>query len=189
MSIQAKLRVITLLAVSVPPIASAAAQQENPVGIALDTMPRHPRLVKPLSAVFESRYVRTVGSSIGASIVGVAAGLTVDQMYCQHHHGKDANDFFGPCTFYAGYGAGIGWFGGSLLGATSAAAHIAKKAGCPRDVAIGRAFAGGLIGIAPGWAFAAQRTGRYAPPRSTFVFGAPILSGVLAASAVHGCKS
>lgn len=189
MSIQAQLCVITILAVNVLPISSAAAQQENPVGITLDTMPRHPRLVKPLRAVFESRYVRTVGSSVGASIVGVAAGLTVDQIYCQHHHGKDANDFFGPCTLYAGYGAGIGWFGGSLLGATSAAAHTAKKAGCRRDVAIGRAFAGALIGIAPGSIFAAQRTGRYAPPRSTFVLGAPLLSGVLAAAAVHGCES
>jgi len=189
MSNHAQLSVIALVALAVLPTARALAQQENPVGITVDTTPRHPRLVKPLKAFFESRYVRTVGTSAGISILGVAAGLTVDDIYCKRHYGDDANDFFGPCTFYAGYGAAIGWFGGSLLGATSKAAHIAKKAGCPRDVAIGRAFTGALIGITPGWIFAAQRTGRYAPPRSTFVLGAPILSGVLAAATVHGCDS
>src|SRR5205814_10151926 len=119
-----------------------------PVVLTHDTVRRPHPYLKPLKTVFESRYVRTVGTASGASIVGVTAGLVVDDIYCKRHHGKDANDFFGPCTFYAGYGAGIGWFGGSLLGATSKAAHLAKRAGCPRDVAIGRAFAGALIGIA-----------------------------------------
>ena len=189
MSIQAQVSTIALVVVFVLPTIGAAAQQQNPVGITVDTARRLHPLLKPLKTVFESPYVRTVGASVGASIVGVVAGLTVDDIYCKKHHGKDANDFFGLCTFYSGYGAGIGWFGGSLLGATSKAAHIAKKGGCPRDVAMGRAFAGALIGIAPGMAFAAQRTGRYAPPRSTFVLGAPILSGVLAAAAVHGCDN
>ena len=189
MSIQAQLSTIALVAVTVLPSARAAAQQENPVGITRDSVPSRHKLLRPLKAVFESRYVRTVGISAAVSMDGVITGLAVDDIYCRRHHGEDAHDFFGPCTFYAGYGAAIGWFGGSLLGATFAAAHIAKKAGCRRDVAIGRAFAGALIGAAPGMMFAAQRTGRYAPPRSTFVLGAPVLSGVLAAAAVHGCDS
>ena len=188
MSVQTQLSTIALVAVAVMPTARAAAQQENPVGITLDTAPR-PRALpfRTLKTVFESPYVRSVGTSVGASIVGVTFGLLVDDIYCKRHHGKDANDFFGPCTFYAGYGAAIGWFGGSVLGATSKAAHIAKKSGCRRDVAIGRAFAGALIGAAPGMMIAGQRTGRYPPPRSILVLGAPILSGVLAAAAVHGC--
>jgi hypothetical protein len=53
---------------------------------------------------------KSVGWSALGSLVGGAAGLAVDQAYCERHHGKEPSSLFGPCTFYANEGFGAGWF-------------------------------------------------------------------------------
>ena len=132
---------------------------------------------------------KSVGWSALGSLVGGAAGLAVDQAYCERHHGKEPSFLFGPCTFYANEGFGTGWFGGTLLGATFGAVRVAEKRGCERKKAIMRAFLGATVGVVPGIAIVAQRTGKYPPSRSMFIAGAPVLSGIGAAVAVHGCHA
>ena len=130
----------------------------------------------------------SVGWSASGSILGGAAGLAVDQAYCERHHGKERSFLFGPCTFYVNEGFGTGWFGGTVLGATFGAAHVAEKRGCARKAAIVRAALGSAFGALPGVAIVAQRTGKYPPSRSIFIAGAPFLSGIGAAVAVRGCR-
>jgi len=132
---------------------------------------------------------KSVGWSALGSLVGGAAGLAVDQAYCERHHGKEPSFLFGPCTFYANEGFGAGWFGGTILGATFGAARVAENRGCGRKAALVRAITGAVIGAAPGVAIVAQRTGKYPPSRSIFIAGAPLLSGIGAAVAVRGCHA
>lgn len=127
-----------------------------------------------------------LGSSAGA-LGGAAVGLMVDQAYCQRHHADKSDDLFGPCFAYAGEATAIGWFGGTVLGATIGAVRVAEQRGCPRRTAILRAAAGAAIGAAPGIMIVAPRSGEYPPSRSAFIFAAPVLSGLGAAAAVAGC--
>jgi hypothetical protein len=132
---------------------------------------------------------KSAGWSALGSVVGGAAGLAVDQAYCERHHGKERSFLFGPCTFYANEGFGTGWFGGAVLGATFGTARVAEKRGCARKAAIFRAAVGSAFGAIPGVAIVAQRTGKYPPSRSIFIAGAPFLSGIGAAVAVRGCHA
>lgn len=132
---------------------------------------------------------KSVGWSAMGSVVGGAAGLAVDQAYCERHHRKEQSFLFGPCTFYANEGFGAGWFGGTVLGATFGAVKVAEKRGCARKSAIMRAVAGAAVGSAPGVAIVAQRTGKYPPSRAVFIAAAPLLSGIGATVAVAGCRA
>jgi hypothetical protein len=131
----------------------------------------------------------TAAGAAGAYLGGLA-GFLIDGVYCKQHHGDETGFPFGPCAFYTAYGTAIGWFGGALLGATSRAAHIGRKRGCPRRTAIGRALGGAAApAVFPGLLIITQRTREYRASRSVFVFTAPILAGAGAAAAVMGCHS
>jgi hypothetical protein len=132
---------------------------------------------------------KSVGWSVFGSLLGAAAGLTVDQAYCQRHHGDEQGFIFGPCSFYANEGFGAGWFGGAIVGSTFGAVRVAEKRGCARKTAILRAALGAAVGSAPGLSIVARRPGKYPPSRSVFIAAAPLLSGLGAAAAVIGCHA
>ena len=132
---------------------------------------------------------RSVGWSAFGSLLGGAAGLEVDQVYCKRHHGDEQGFLFGPCFLYANEGFAAGWFGGAIVGSTLGAARAAKKRGCPRRAAILRAAIGAAIGAAPGLSIVANRSGKYPPSRSIVIAGTPLLSGIGAAAAVIGCNA
>jgi len=132
--------------------------------------------------------VKSVGGAISGSMLASAAGLLVDQEYCQRHHGHDPSFLFGPCFFYVSGGAAAGWFGGAFLGSTLGAARVAHERGCPWHAAILRAVGGAAIGVAPGATIVARRPGKYPPSRSMLIAAAPLLSGIGAAAAVIGCQ-
>jgi hypothetical protein len=133
--------------------------------------------------------IKSIGESVFGSLLGGAAGLAVDQAYCERHHGKEPSFLFGPCTFYANEGFAAGWFGGAIVGSTLGAVRVAEKRGCARGPAILRAAIGATIGAAPGLSIVARRSGKYPPSRSIFIAGAPFLSGLGAAAAVAGCHA
>ena len=130
-----------------------------------------------------------VGGAAGGALVGGLAGLTIDGAYCQRHHGKDPSFLFGPCFLYVGDGTAIGWFGGTVVGATWGAARVAEKRGCARGTAIRRSALGSMIGLASGLAILAPSSGKYPQAHSMFTVGAPVLSGIGAAVAVRGCHA
>ena len=132
--------------------------------------------------------VKSVGRAVSGSALASTAGLEVDQVYCERHHGREASFLFGPCTFYVSGGAAAGWFGGAFLGSTVGAARVAHKRGCPWHAAILRAIGGAAIGVAPGVTIVARRPGKYPPSRSMLIAAAPLLSGIGAAAAVIGCQ-
>jgi hypothetical protein len=129
----------------------------------------------------------SVGGAVGGALIGGLAGLTVDGAYCQRHHGKDPSFLFGPCFLYVRDGTAIGWFGGTVVGATWGAVRIAEKRGCRRQEAITRSALGSMIGLASGTVILAPSSGKFPPARSMFILGAPLLSGIGAAIAVRGC--
>ncbi|HEX9130363.1 MAG TPA: hypothetical protein VF850_14465 [Gemmatimonadaceae bacterium] len=133
--------------------------------------------------------IKSIGGSVGGSLLGGTAGLAVDQAYCERHHGKEPSFLFGPCFLYANEGFAAGWFGGAIVGSTLGAVRVAEKRGCARGAAILRAAIGATIGAAPGLSIVAKRSGKYPPSRSIFIAGAPILSGLGAAAAVVGCHA
>jgi len=130
---------------------------------------------------------RALGWSVLGSLWGGAAGLEVDQAYCERHHGREADFIFGPCFLYANEGFAAGWFGGSIVGSTFGAVRVAEKRGCARSAAILRAAIGATIGAAPGLSIVASRSGKYPPSRSIVIAATPLLSGIGAAGAVIGC--
>jgi hypothetical protein len=132
---------------------------------------------------------KSVSESVFASLLGGAAGLAVDQAYCERRHGKEPSFLFGPCFLYANEGFATGWFGGAIVGSTFGAVRVAEKRGCARGAAILRAAIGATIGAAPGLSIVARRSGKYPPSRSIFIAGAPFLSGLGAAAAVVGCHA
>ena len=132
---------------------------------------------------------KSVGWSVYGSLVGGAAGLIVDQIYCQQHHGDEQGSLFEPCFLYVNEGIAAGWFGGAILGSTFGAVRVAEKRGCARSAAILRATIGAAIGSAPGVSIVARRSGKYPPSRSIFIVAAPLLSGIGAAAAVIGCQA
>ena len=132
---------------------------------------------------------RSVGWSAFGSLLGGAAGLEVDQVYCKRHHGDEQGFLFGPCFLYVNEGIAAGWFGGAILGSTFGAVRVAEKRGCARSAAILRATIGAAIGSAPGVSIVARRSGKYPPSRSIFIAAAPLLSGIGAAAAVIGCQA
>jgi len=132
---------------------------------------------------------KSVGWSVFGSLVGGAAGLAVDQAYCQRHHGDEQGFLFGPCFLYANEGFAAGWFGGAIVGSTFGAVRVAEKRGCSRSAAILRATIGAAIGSAPGVSIVARRSGKYPPSRSIFIAAGPLLSGIGAAAAVIGCQA
>src|SRR6266853_572299 len=129
---------------------------------------------------------KSVGESVFASLLGGAAGLAVDQAYCERHHGKEPSFLFGPCFMYVNEAFAAGWFGGAIVGSTFGAVRVAEKRGCARSAAILRATIGATIGAAPGLSIVARRSGKYPPSRSIFLAGTPFLSGLGAAAAVGG---
>ena len=134
------------------------------------------------SRVGRSPSVLTLGgTSIGwASADAVLAGgmgLIVDDQYCKHHHGHEPDALFGPCFAYAGGGAATGWFGGAVVGATVGASRVARKRGCPKNAATGRALAGAVLGVIPGLSVVIHRPGKYPARRTALVLGAPFLAG------------
>ena len=131
----------------------------------------------------------SVGESVFASLLGGAAGLAVDQAYCERHHGKEPSFLFGPCFMYANEGFAAGWFGGAIVGSTFGAVRVAEKRGCARSAAILRAAVGATIGAAPGLSIVARRSGKYPPSRSIVIAGTPFLSALGAAAAVVGCHA
>lgn len=131
----------------------------------------------------------SVGGAGGGALIGGFAGFAIDQAYCQRHHGKEPSFLFSPCFLYVRDGSAIGWFGGSVVGATWGAARIAERQGCARRAAIMRSALGATIGLASGLVILAPSSGRYPPSRSMFTLGAPVLSGVGAALAVRGCRA
>jgi hypothetical protein len=133
--------------------------------------------------------IKSVGESVGGSLLGGTAGLVVDQAYCERHHGKEPSFLFGSCFLYANEGFAAGWFGGAIVGSTLGAVRVAEKRGCARCAAILRAAIGATIGAAPGLSIVARRSGKYPPSRSIFIAGAPFLSGLGAAAAVVGCHA
>jgi hypothetical protein len=121
-------------------------------------------------------------------LIGGVAGFVVDQISCRQHHGSGGGSFLDdPCALYTAGGAQIGWFGGAIVGATSGAARAARERGCPRQTALARAFAGSVLGAAPGIIIVAGGPAKYPPSRSAFVAIAPLASGSLAALAVMSC--
>jgi hypothetical protein len=131
----------------------------------------------------------SVGDAAGGALIGGFAGFAIDGAYCRRHHGRDPSFILGPCFLYVGVGSGIGWFGGSVVGATWGAARIAERRGCVRETAITRSVLGATIGLASGLLILAPSSGKYPPARSMFTVGAPLLSGIGAAYAVRGCRA
>lgn len=131
----------------------------------------------------------SVGGAAGGALVAGFAGFAIDDVYCERHHGREQSFLFGPCFLYVGYGSAIGWFGGSIVGATWGASRIAERRGCARDAAIVRSALGATLGLASGLLILAPSSGRNPPARSVFTLGAPVLSGLGAAVAVHGCRA
>ncbi|HWL38766.1 MAG TPA: hypothetical protein VNO75_00895 [Gemmatimonadaceae bacterium] len=134
--------------------------------------------------------LRSVGSaSIGAVALGTI-GFLIDGQLCKMRHGDEPDPvgFFGPCFLYAGLGTTAGWFGGTVAGATTGVARMARKRGCPSREATVRAFAGATVGVLPGLFIVARRPDKYPPGHSALMIGAPVLAGVGAALAVANCR-
>jgi hypothetical protein len=135
-----------------------------------------------------SLIARSTGKSVLGAVVGGLLGLTVDDAYCERHHGDEPAVLFGPCFLYANEGFGAGWFGGGIIGSTYGAVKTARKRGCASNAALLRAITGAAVSVAPGVIIAAKRTGKYSPSRSAFIASAPLLAGIGAAAAVVGCR-
>jgi hypothetical protein len=131
--------------------------------------------------------LKTGGAAFGYAVSGVMLGNAVDAAYCKIHHGNERSVFLGPCFFYAAAGTAIGWFGGGMLGAVSAASSIARKRGCSQSNAIVRAVAGAAVGTLPGVLIVSARPEKYPAPRGAIMFGSPLLAAAGAATAVAGC--
>lgn len=129
----------------------------------------------------------SVERSVLWSMLAGAAGLAVDQAYCERHHANEPAILFGPCFLYASEGFAAGWFGGTIVGSSLGAARISQKRGCPRLAAILRSAAGAAIGALPGLSIVAGRSGNYPPSRSVIIAITPLLGGIGAAAAVTGC--
>src|SRR5437588_2492823 len=144
---------LTLCCTLVPliPVAQAATaqqQRDNQLGFHAPTSDRTASHADEPSSV--ALGIKPVGLGVSGALAGVGVGLVVDDIYCQQHHGHEQGFIFGPCAFYAGYGAAIGWFGGAAIAATAEAVHLARKRGCPRKSGITRALAGAVPGLIPG---------------------------------------
>ena len=135
--------------------------------------------------------VRVTASAMGwaatLALGGAGVGGIVDQEICERRHGHEQGTLFGPCFAYAAAPTAIGWFGGSLVGATVGAARMARKRGCPRQAAGWRAFGGALLGVAPGMAAVLSGGDKFPARRSALIFTAPLLAGAGAAAAVMSC--
>lgn len=131
----------------------------------------------------------SVGMATGGAFIAGGVGFAIDHLYCERHHGKDPSLFVDPCFLYAGAGSTIGWFAGTVVGATLGAARTADKRGCPHESAITSSAFGAAIGLAPSILVLAPRGNRYRQWRSVFTIGAPVLSGLGAAFAVRGCRA
>ena len=130
----------------------------------------------------------SVGMAAGGALIAGGVGFAIDDVNCERHHGKEPSFLFGPCFLYAGAGSTIGWFGGTVVGATLGAARTAERRGCPHESAVTRSALGAAIGLAPSILVLAPRGGRFAQWRAMFTLGAPVLSGLGAAFAVRGCR-
>jgi len=179
---------ITLtLAVIVASTRSLGCQQLRLIEAGIHT-PNYTQVADASPSAF-SLGKESVGWSVFGTLLGGAAGLAVDQAYCERHHGKEPSVLFGPCSFYANEGFAAGWFGGAIAGSTVGAVRVAEKRGCARSAAILRAAVGASIGAAPGLNIVARRSGKYPPSRSIVIAGTPFLSGLGAAAAVVGCHA
>src|SRR6266404_9196984 len=157
------------LAVIVASTRSLGCQQLRLIEAGIHT-PDYTRVADTRPSVF-SLGKESVGESVVASLLGGAAGLAVDQAYCERHHGKEPSFLFGPCFMYANEGFAAGWFGGAIVGSTFGAVRVAEKRGCARGTAILRAAIGATIGAAPGLNIVARRSGKYPPSRSIVIAG------------------
>src|SRR5438552_18911742 len=57
---------------------------------------------------------RSVGWSAFGSLLGGAAVLEVDPVYCRRRHGDEQGCLFGPCFLYANVGFAAGCFVGAM---------------------------------------------------------------------------
>ena len=165
---------------------SAGAQQREATTTAVIGSPTSPRFDRPPTD-FELA-ANSVGMATGGALIAGGVGFAIDDIYCERHHGKEPSFLFGPCFLYAGAGSIIGWFGGTVVGATLGAARTAEQRGCPHGAAVTRSVLGAAIGVAPSILVLAPRGGRYARWRAMFTIGAPALTGLGAALAVRGCR-
>lgn len=141
----------------------------------------------PVPSTFSLGRASVESALVGALWAGLA-GLAVDAVYCDKHHGDEPSILFGPCSFYVAGGTAVGGFGGAVVGATIGAVRVARRRGCPSGAAVTRAIAGAVLGAAPGLITVASRP-RYSPGRTALVLSAPLLAGVGAAAAVVGCRA
>ena len=186
MSLISKLR-FALLVVSVP-ASQLWAQNAHPIGInRRDSAQQRTAPVQTLKSVLGSPYAQATFTAVGGAFAGGFAGWIVDQIYCKQRYGDKPSFIFSYCTLYIGNAAAIGWGGGSLVGATSKAAHLARKKGCPLSEAMGRAFAGAALGLTPAALIAAKSAPVLRAHETLFVAGAPVFSGLLAAAFVKSC--
>ena len=136
----------------------------------------------------QALYRQTMGWGSAAAVAYGSLGMAIDVAVCERRHGDQGGPFAGPCALPLETGTRIGWFGGAVLGATLAASGAAHARGCPPSAAWWRAFGGALLGAAPGAVVAATRPEPYSPQATALAIGAPLLSGLGAATAVVGCR-
>ena len=188
MSVVNKVRLISLLAVFFA--SQSRAQTSHPVGITpSDSTHQRFGAVQTLKSVLGSPYMQTTFTAVGDGFVGGFAGWVVDQIYCNQHYGDEPSFILPYCASYSGYGAAIGWGGGSLIGATWTAAHLAKKKGCPLPVAMGRAFVGAALGVTPAALIVVNSAPALSRHETLFVAGAPIFAALLATALSQGCRA
>lgn len=135
--------------------------------------------------------VALVSGLLGSSgaLTGGMLGFAIDNDHCRRHHLGIKGSIFDPCAFYTAAATPIGWFGGSVAGATVGATLMARERGCPTPLAILRSLGGAAVGALPGALIVARRPENYPPRRSIYVFGAPLLAAAGATLAVVSCHS
>jgi hypothetical protein len=134
-------------------------------------------------------FLTATGAAAAVGLTGAETGYVVYTLVCQRRHRDDRQtSLFGPCSLPSTESVAIGWFAGSVLGATGGATAIAAARGCPRTKAARRAFAGALVGAAPGLLALVHGSDRYPARRTAVILATPLTTGVGAAAAVMRCR-
>jgi hypothetical protein len=128
-------------------------------------------------------------ASVAVALNAGMTGMRIDESYCRRHDIETTSFIFERCTFYTAAATPIGWFGGSVAGATLGATITARRRGCATRDAFWRSLGGAVAGALPGALVVANHPRVYTPPRSMLVALAPLYSGAGAALAVLGCRS
>ncbi len=131
--------------------------------------------------------LKSTGWSLLFGVSGALVGMFIDDQYCESEHGDEETYFVPPCFFYTATGTPAGWFAGAAAGAAFGAVRVARKRGCTSPYAFVRAVGGALVGVAPGAIVIATRS--EFSGRGLLIGAAPLLAGVGATIALHGCRS